>query len=75
MVHPGRCGIIFAVVFPEQTRSNNANTCFNWFEGDDVTRGEGEVASIRSMVARMQADRAIDPARVFVRPGSPPAVL
>ncbi len=57
---------LFAVVFPEQTRSNNANTCFNWFEDGDVTRGEGEVASIRGMVARMQSDRQIDPARVFV---------
>ncbi len=56
----------FAVLLPEQSRSNNANTCFNWFEPGDVTRGAGEVASIRNMVARMQADRRIDPARVFV---------
>ena len=56
----------FAVLLPEQTRSNNANTCFNWFEPGDVTRGEGEVASIRAMVARMQGDLRIDPARVFV---------
>ena len=56
----------FAVLLPEQVRSNNANTCFNWFEPGDVTRGAGEVASIRSMVTRMQTDLRIDPARVFV---------
>ena len=56
----------FAVLLPEQSRSNNHNTCFNWFEPGDVTRGAGEVASIRSMVAHMQAERRIDPARVFV---------
>ena len=56
----------FAVLLPEQTRSNNANTCFNWFEPGDITRGQGEVASIRSMVSRMQTDLKIDPARMFV---------
>ena len=56
----------FALLFPEQVRANNANTCFNWFEPGDTTRGAGEVASIRSMVARMQADHRNDPARVFV---------
>ncbi len=56
----------FALLFPEQLRGNNQNTCFNWFDPGDIARGTGEVASIRGMVARMQADRAIDPARVFV---------
>ncbi len=56
----------FAVLLPEQSRANNANTCFNWFEAADITRGSGEVASIRGMVARMAADCRIDPARVFV---------
>ncbi|WP_158744216.1 PHB depolymerase family esterase [Acidisphaera sp. L21] len=56
----------FALIFPEQSRSNNANTCFNWFEPGDITRGAGEVASVRAMVARMQTDQRIDPARVFV---------
>ena len=56
----------FAVLFPEQQRSNNPNLCFNWFVPDDVRRGAGEVGSIREMIAAMVARHAIDPARIFV---------
>ena len=56
----------FALLVPEQVRANNANVCFNWFEPGDVTRGQGEVASIRTMVASMVATHRIDPARIFV---------
>src|SRR5690242_10684259 len=37
----------FALLFPEQQRSNNANLCFNWFEPADIKRGSGELLSIR----------------------------
>lgn len=56
----------FAVLFPEQTRANNPNLCFNWFVPGDVTRGQGEVESIRRMIAAMVTAHAIDPARIFV---------
>ena len=56
----------FALLLPEQQRSNNPNGCFNWFQSGDIERGEGEAASIRQMVARMVSDHGIDPARVFV---------
>jgi poly(hydroxyalkanoate) depolymerase family esterase len=56
----------FAVLMPEQRRSNNAHTCFNWFEAGDTTRGGGEVASIRQMIARMVADHRLNPRRVYV---------
>jgi poly(hydroxyalkanoate) depolymerase family esterase len=56
----------FAVLYPEQQRSNNANLCFNWFVPDDIHRGSGEALSIRQMVARMVDLHTIDPARVFV---------
>ena len=56
----------FALLFPEQVRTNNPNLCFNWFTADDTARGRGEPLSIRNMVARMAADHAIDPARIFV---------
>src|ERR1700759_5574502 len=46
----------FAVLLPEQQTSNNAHGCFNWFNTEDVTRGSGEVASIRQMIARMVED-------------------
>src|SRR3954452_21669128 len=51
----------FALLMPEQQASNNANTCFNWFNPPDVARGRGEAASIRQMVVRMVAKHKIDP--------------
>ena len=56
----------FALLLPEQQRSNNPNGCFNWFQSGDIERGNGEAASIRQMVAKMVSDHGIDPARVFV---------
>src|ERR1700712_657657 len=40
----------FALLMPEQPASNNSNSCFNWFNPEDVARGSGEAASIRQMV-------------------------
>src|SRR5256886_13728186 len=56
----------FALLMPEQQGSNNANTCFNWFNPGDIARGRGEAASIRQMVARMVADHKIDPRRIYI---------
>ena len=56
----------FAVLFPEQSRQNNANLCFNWFQSEDTTRDRGEVMSIRAMVSQMISEHGIDPKRVFV---------
>src|SRR6476619_3699443 len=56
----------FALLLPEQQRSNNPNGCFNWFQSEDIERGHGEAASIRQMVDTMVSDHGIDPARVFV---------
>ena len=56
----------FALLFPEQQRSNNPNGCFNWFEPGDTRRDGGEAASIRAMVDRMVRDHGIDRDRVFI---------
>ena len=56
----------FALLFPEQQRSNNAMLCFNWFSVNDTTRGTGEAASIKSMIDTMKRDHAIDDTRVFI---------
>lgn len=56
----------FALLMPEQQASNNANTCFNWFNPGDVARGRGEAASIRQMIARMVAEHKIDSRRIYV---------
>jgi poly(hydroxyalkanoate) depolymerase family esterase len=56
----------FALLFPEQQRSNNPNLCFNWFSPDDASRGSGEALSIRQMINAVQMQHGTDPGRVFV---------
>lgn len=56
----------FALLYPEQQRSNNANGCFNWFEPGDTLRDSGEMLSIRQMIARVAEQHATDPARIFI---------
>ena len=56
----------FAVLYPEQRRANNPNTCFSWFQSADSSRDSGEPLSIRQMIATLVADEAIDPARIYV---------
>jgi poly(hydroxyalkanoate) depolymerase family esterase len=56
----------FALLFPEQQTANNPNRCFNWFVPEHVSRGRGEVESVRQMIAQMIADHGLDPARVYV---------
>src|SRR5690242_11597610 len=56
----------FAVLFPEQTRSNNVNLCFNWYQPGDARRGRGEAASIAQMVRTLVRNHALDADRLFV---------
>ena len=56
----------FAVLFPEQTRANNPNLCFNWFTPEDNRRGAGEPASIHQMIETMIQRHRCDPARVHI---------
>ncbi len=56
----------FAVLFPEQQRSNNANLCFNWFVPVDTRRTGGEAESIREMIGAAVERHALNASRVFV---------
>lgn len=56
----------FALLFPEQVRSNNMNLCFNWFVPADTVRDSGEALSIRQMVDAMASRHDIARDRVFV---------
>jgi len=56
----------FYVVFPQQQSSNNQNKCFNWFEPEDIARGQGEALSIKQMVDYMKSRFNIDSSKVFV---------
>jgi poly(hydroxyalkanoate) depolymerase family esterase len=56
----------FEVVFPQQSSANNSSQCFNWFLTAKDTRGNGEAASIKSMVDKAVADHGSDTSRVFL---------
>ena len=56
----------FVLLFPEQTRQNNANLCFNWFNAADTQRDRGEAMSIRQMIATVVAERGIDERRIYI---------
>ncbi|MEI9411944.1 PHB depolymerase family esterase [Mesorhizobium salmacidum] len=56
----------FAVLYPEQQRSNNANLCFNWFAPDDTRRGSGEALSIRQMIEAVVIANDVDRTGIFV---------
>lgn len=56
----------FAVLFPEQQRSNNANLCFNWFVPDDIKRDRGEAMSIRQMIEAVVNAHDLDRSRIFI---------
>ncbi|MFF1259481.1 MULTISPECIES: PHB depolymerase family esterase [unclassified Streptomyces] len=56
----------FALVLPQQKSANNANSCFNWFQSSDFSRGQGEALSVKQMVDKMAADYGTDPSRVYV---------
>ena len=56
----------FALLYPEQQRTNNPNLCFNWFQPDDTRRGGGEALSIYQMIEQMISEHGIDRRRIYV---------
>jgi poly(hydroxyalkanoate) depolymerase family esterase len=54
----------FYVVYPQQISGNNSSRCFNWFENGDISRGQGEARSIKSMVDYMKANFSVNAAQV-----------
>jgi poly(hydroxyalkanoate) depolymerase family esterase len=56
----------FALLYPEQVRSNNSNLCFNWYRPGDSSRGRGEAQSIAQMVTHLVTEHDLDPSRLFV---------
>jgi poly(3-hydroxybutyrate) depolymerase len=60
----GRYG--FALLLPQQQRSNNPNGCFNWFQPEHTRRNQGEPLSIRQMIEKSVVDHGIDRRRIFI---------
>jgi poly(hydroxyalkanoate) depolymerase family esterase len=56
----------FALLYPQQSRSNNANLCFNWFRPSAVARDRGELMSIRQMIETAISDHHLDRSRVYI---------
>ncbi|MDT9682731.1 PHB depolymerase family esterase [Streptomyces sp. TRM76323] len=56
----------FALVLPQTSSANNANSCFNWFEPGDSGRDRGEALSIKQMVDEAVARYGSDSRRVYI---------
>ncbi|WP_371569283.1 extracellular catalytic domain type 1 short-chain-length polyhydroxyalkanoate depolymerase [Streptomyces canus] len=56
----------FALVLPQTSSANNANSCFNWFDPGDSSRGRGEALSIRQMVDKAVSQYGSDSRQVYV---------
>jgi poly(hydroxyalkanoate) depolymerase family esterase len=56
----------FALLLPEQRRSNNSHGCFNWFQPQHSQRNQGEPLSIRQMIEKSVVDHGIDRRRIFI---------
>ena len=56
----------FTLIVAQQPSGNNANSCFNFFEAGDTTRGQGEALSIKQMVDHAKANYGVNGSRVFV---------
>ena len=55
----------FLVAYPAQSRTANAQKCWNWFRTVDQGRS-GEPALIVGMVNEIARDEAVDPTRIYV---------
>lgn len=56
----------FALALPQQTQTNNFQSCFRWFDSNHNRRDQGEALSIKQMVDKMKLAHNIDPKRVYV---------
>ncbi len=56
----------FALLYPQQRRTNNSNLCFNWYAPGDARRDRGEAQSIAQMVDHLATTQRLDRNRVFV---------
>ncbi|WP_345741685.1 extracellular catalytic domain type 1 short-chain-length polyhydroxyalkanoate depolymerase [Roseovarius nanhaiticus] len=54
------------VLYPEQSRGANAQTCWNWFSKGDQGRGRGEPEIIAGLTSRAMKQHSIAPAQTFV---------
>ena len=56
----------FIVVYPEQPRTANPSSCWNWFEPRDQKRGVGEPSIIAGLTREIATNYSLDSGRIFV---------
>ncbi len=49
----------FVVIYPAQSRGDNAQSCWNWFSRGDQRRGRGEPAILAGLAAKIATDHGI----------------
>ena len=54
------------VIYPEQARGANAQSCWNWFSKGDQRRDRGEPAILAGITRTAMAEHDVTPDRVFV---------
>ncbi|MGY9047444.1 hypothetical protein P775_12400 [Puniceibacterium antarcticum] len=56
----------FIVLYPEQARGNNAQSCWNWFSPNDQRRDRGEPAILAGMTRQVAQAHGVPAGRTFV---------
>lgn len=56
----------FMVLYPQQKVENNLNRCFNWYENMDISKNDGESATIKEMIQFAIQNYDIDPSKIFI---------
>ena len=54
------------ILYPEQSRGANAQTCWNWFSIGDQRRDRGEPEILAGLTRKAMAEHGVPPERVFV---------
>lgn len=56
----------FVVIYPAQSRGDNAQSCWNWFSRGDQRRGRGEPAILASLAQKVCAEHGVTRDHTFV---------
>lgn len=56
----------FVVVYPQQSRGDNAQSCWNWFSRADQKRGRGEPAILAGLTRQVMTKFSVPSDRTFV---------